>query len=141
VLQTLNTKVIKQVALFNNAKGSIEFYLLVWAGTAVQVNQKLGAREQYSSACFCIFHTFALKISNANLHQSCVPWKTAHFSYWVILKCLVKFWRTCQSSRMAQGVIGGKLGSKVGVWPTVDLGFPRVVREDIKRVISTIYHW
>jgi hypothetical protein len=29
VLQTLNTKVIKQVALFNNAKGSIEFYLLV----------------------------------------------------------------------------------------------------------------
>jgi hypothetical protein len=29
VLQTLNTKVFKQVALFNNAKGSIGFYSLV----------------------------------------------------------------------------------------------------------------
>jgi hypothetical protein len=29
VLQTLNTKVVKQVALFNNAKGSIGFYSLV----------------------------------------------------------------------------------------------------------------
>jgi hypothetical protein len=29
VLQTLNTKVVKQVTLFNNAKGSIGFYSLV----------------------------------------------------------------------------------------------------------------
>jgi hypothetical protein len=29
VLQTLNTKVVKQVALFNNAKGLIGFYSLV----------------------------------------------------------------------------------------------------------------
>jgi hypothetical protein len=81
----------------------------------VQVDQKLSTREQYSSACFCIFHTLALKISNANLHESCVPCKTSHFSCWVILKCFVNFWRTCQSSRMAQGVKGGKLGFKVGV--------------------------
>jgi hypothetical protein len=29
VLQTLSTKVVKQVALFNNAKGSVGFYSLV----------------------------------------------------------------------------------------------------------------
>jgi hypothetical protein len=29
VLQTLNTKVVKQVALFNNGKGSVGFYSLV----------------------------------------------------------------------------------------------------------------
>jgi hypothetical protein len=28
-----------------------------------------------------------------------------------------------------------------GVWPRVDLGFPRVVREVVRRVISTNHHW
>jgi hypothetical protein len=86
VVQTLNTKVAQQVTLYKNAKGSRGFYSLVWAGTTVQVDQVLGAQEQCSNACFCIFHTLPLQTSNANLQESCVPCKTAHFSYWVIFE-------------------------------------------------------
>jgi hypothetical protein len=103
VLRTLNTKVIEQVTLFNNAKGSIGFYSLVWAGTSVQNSQKLGACEQWFSALICIFHKFALQTSNATQQRSGVPWNSSHFSHWAVLKCLAKFWRMCQSSRLAQG--------------------------------------
>jgi hypothetical protein len=104
VLQTLSTKVVKQVALFNNAKGSVGFYSLVWAGTTVQNSQKLGACEQWFSACFCIFHTLSLKISNANLHESFLPCKTANFEVFSeILENVPKFYNGTRGSKGALG--------------------------------------
>jgi hypothetical protein len=103
VLQTLNTKVVKQVTLYKNAKGSWVVWSTDRAQIAGKLDWKLGACEQWSSTLICIFHKLALQTSNATQQRSCVPWQTAHFSHWAILKCLVKFWRTCQSSRLAQG--------------------------------------
>jgi hypothetical protein len=55
-----------------------------------------------------MFHQEFLQISNANQQQSCVPQHFAHFSLWVVLKCLGKFWGTCKVLEWHQGVKGMK---------------------------------
>jgi hypothetical protein len=67
--QGLNTNLVHHSTLYKNSKSSRGFLSLDREGTAVQVDQILGAREQCFSARFCIFHTLALKISSANLHK------------------------------------------------------------------------
>jgi hypothetical protein len=87
------------------------------------------------------FHPPTPQTSNVTQQQSCVPWNSAHFSLWGVLKCLGKFWRTCQSSRMAQRGQREQWGFKLGFWPGVDLGFSWLARVCVKRVISTKHHW
>jgi hypothetical protein len=106
VLQTLNTKVVKQVALYNNAKGSRVVWSTHLAQFAKKHDWKLSASEQWSSILFCFFHHLTLQTSNTTQQRSCLPWQTAHFSHWVILMCLVNFWRTCQVLEWHKGVKG-----------------------------------
>jgi hypothetical protein len=135
----LNTKVAHQLTPYQTYKSSRVVWSTDRAQLARELDRKLGACEQWSSTKICIFHHLTLQTSNVTQQRNCVPWQTAPFSHWVILKCLVKFWRTCQSSRMTQR---GQRGKVLGKGLTMGwLGFPRVVRGVVKRVISTNHHW
>jgi hypothetical protein len=92
VVQTLNTNVAQQVTLYKNVKSSRRFYPLVWAKTVVQVDQNLGAREQSSSACFCIFHTLPLQTRELCALQNCTFFPLSGFEVFrEILENVLKF--------------------------------------------------
>jgi hypothetical protein len=96
VHQLLNTKVSHQLTPYQTYKSSRVVWSTDRAQFARKLDRKLGACEQWSSTLICIFHHLTLQTSNVTQQRSCVPWQTAHCSHWVILKCLVEFWRTCQ---------------------------------------------
>jgi hypothetical protein len=84
VAQTLNTNVVQQVTIFKKAKGSRGVSHWFKQERPCKVTKNSASSNSAPAPIFAFFHHFALKISNAILHESCVPCKTAHFSYWVI---------------------------------------------------------
>jgi hypothetical protein len=82
VLKVMNRKVVDLTTLYNFHKGRIVFFSTDFAQTAAKLRMSPHSGEQEVLSVDHVFHQFPFKISNANLHESCVPQQTGQLSYW-----------------------------------------------------------